>query len=243
MLYGGNQIRYVDLNLKDTIQLASGRYNYQYVSFQKNQSLEFTKYSSLTLILLNGSIQVDETHVKTQLCSVQIEGGVMSRVTSLENNTVFLVAWMTGNDELKKTTSIRFIHENKKVEKPWGYEIWLTGEHPQYCFKKIFIQKGYKTSLQYHNYKEETNFLYSGEARLFFKSSNDVDNHQLQPQDIGQIDLKAAVAIDVKPNTLHRLEALTDITLYEVSTPEVDDVVRLQDDTQRPNGRIVSEHK
>ena len=63
-----------------------------------------------------------------------------------------------------------------KVSKPWGYELWLNGRHKDYAFKKIFLKRGYKTSLQYHKYKEETIFLYSGIGTLHFSAKNSIKN-------------------------------------------------------------------
>jgi hypothetical protein len=62
-------------------------------------------------------------------------------------------------------------------------------------------------------------------------------------QDIAQAELDAVTAIDVTPNIIHRIEALTDILLYEISTPHLDDVIRIQDDANRTNGKIISEHR
>ena len=125
----------------------------------------------------------------------------------------------------------------------WGNEIWINGEHFAYAFKRIFIKKGNKTSLQYHKLKQETNVLFEGQANLHFKISNQVDNDKVSNSDINSILLASVSSVDVKPFTLHRLEAVTDIILYEISTPHLDDVIRVNDDTNRPDGRIKKEHK
>ena len=129
-----------------------------------------------------------------------------------------------------------------KVTKPWGHELWINGQHPNYALKEISIAKGTKTSLQYHQKKGETNVLFEGKARLHYKKDASVPNESVVPEHIGTTDVNAVVAIDVAPPTIHRIEALTNVLLYEVSTPHLDDVIRLQDDAHRPDGRIAAEH-
>ena len=129
-----------------------------------------------------------------------------------------------------------------KVVKPWGHELWINGEHPTYAIKQIFIKEKTKTSLQFHNFKQETNILFEGNATLHYKANQQLDNHQVVDQDIGCVLLSPVSSIDVKPPTLHRLEAVNDILLYEVSTAHLDDVIRIMDDTERPDGRLEKEH-
>lgn len=114
----------------------------------------------------------------------------------------------------------------KVVNKPWGYEKWIT--EGRYVFKEIFMKKGNKSSLQYHNEKDETNFIVSGRALLTLGVKNYV--------------LLKGESFHVPPKEVHRVEAVTDLLMVEASTPEVDDVVRLADDWQRGNGKIESEH-
>ncbi|OGT37073.1 MAG: hypothetical protein A3F11_11635 [Gammaproteobacteria bacterium RIFCSPHIGHO2_12_FULL_37_14] len=129
-----------------------------------------------------------------------------------------------------------------RVEKPWGHELWINGQHPCYALKKIFIKTGTKTSLQYHNFKQETNVLFQGIAKLHYKKNLLVENDLVTSADIGTTVLEPNSVADVSPLTLHRLEAMTDILLFETSTPHLDDVVRVQDDSKRSHGRLVEEH-
>jgi len=129
------------------------------------------------------------------------------------------------------------------VDKPWGHEIWINGQHPRYALKQIKVNRGTKTSLQYHHFKQETNVLFEGTARLHYKSVLSVANDRITGADVASVELQPVSVISVTPPTLHRLEAVTDILLYEVSTPHLDDVVRVQDDTRRPDGRIDAEHR
>ena len=104
------------------------------------------------------------------------------------------------------------------------------------------LSGGYKTSLQYHRHKQETNVLFIGTAKLHYQSNIAVKIDSVSPEDISTLTLNPLSIIDVVPFTLHRLEAITDILLYEVSTPHLDDVIRISDDSGRPNGRINQEH-
>lgn len=108
----------------------------------------------------------------------------------------------------------------KVVHKPWGKEEILSyNEH--YCFKRITIFEGCATSLQYHRFKHETSYIDSGEAEYTYQ--NDVTS-LLESKRIG-----AGFNVVLKPFEVHRFKALTEIVLYEASTPETWDVVRLED--------------
>lgn len=121
----------------------------------------------------------------------------------------------------------------KVVLKPWGREEWLHLDR-DYCYKKILIVAGTKTSFQYHERKKETNYLLSGKAEFWLEN----DEGEIEKKVVGP-----GTLMTVNPPRKHRVIALTDIVLMEASTPQVDDVVRISDDYQRPDGRIDSEHK
>jgi len=121
----------------------------------------------------------------------------------------------------------------KEVNKPWGKEVWLA-LNEKYCYKRIYINEGHRTSFQYHREKLETNYVISGKAEVWLEN------------DVGEVEKTIMTDNDfftVLPMKKHRIIALTDLILQEVSTPEVDDVVRIDDDENRPDGRIESEHK
>jgi mannose-6-phosphate isomerase len=122
---------------------------------------------------------------------------------------------------------------DKIVHKPWGKEIWLE-LNDKYCYKTIYINKGYKTSYQYHNIKMETNYLLKGEAEIWLENEEGIVEKKLMFE---------GEHYTILPKRKHRLIAITDIIIQEVSTPEVDDVIRLEDDANRPNGKIDTEHK
>ena len=115
----------------------------------------------------------------------------------------------------------------KIVSKPWGREEWLE-LNDQYCFKRLLINAGHRTSLQYHKQKLETIYVAEGEAEILL-------DEEWKTVSVGDF-------FTVVPPTIHRIVAKTNLVLHEASTPEVDDVVRLQDDHHRRNGRVKSEH-
>jgi len=132
--------------------------------------------------------------------------------------------------------------EAYEVTKPWGRELWLTGKSPKYSMvlKLIEIKKGTKTSLQVHRFKYESNFLCQGEA--IFRHSEEKYRGKEFNYTIEEVKISAPTVIDVEPMTIHQVEAFTDIILIEASTDYLEDVIRLQDDTGRQDGKVESEH-
>jgi mannose-6-phosphate isomerase len=113
----------------------------------------------------------------------------------------------------------RFAAEVRRVEKPWGYElIWAATE--RYCGKLLFVRAGESLSLQFHRRKDETIFVHSG--RVQFEMGD--PGKPMDTEVVGP-----GRAFRLLPGTVHRLHALEDATLLEASTPETDDVVRLED--------------
>ena len=122
---------------------------------------------------------------------------------------------------------------NYRVEKPWGYELWLE-LNEFYAFKLIHMKKGNKSSLQWHDRKIEANYVIAGEAEVLLED----DEKNLQSHIF-----KAGSGWVVPVQRKHRVIAITDYTALEGSTPHLDDVVRFQDDAKRPSGKIDSEHE
>ena len=121
----------------------------------------------------------------------------------------------------------------KVVHKPWGKEEWLE-LNDAYCYKRIYINAGYKTSYQYHEFKRETNYIIEGTAEIWLENEEGVVEKKL---------MKAGEYFNVAPPRKHRVIAITDIILQEVSTPHVDDVIRIDDEFNRADGKIETEHK
>ena len=124
------------------------------------------------------------------------------------------------------------LHSPKIVEKPWGREIWYA-EQSAYAGKVLEVKAGHRLSLQYHERKTETLFLLSGRVNLVFRPlAPGEDPTAVSPAE--PIVWSAVAALHIPVRTIHRFEALEDSVLLEVSTPDLTDVVRLQDDYQRP---------
>ncbi len=126
------------------------------------------------------------------------------------------------------------LHPPKTVEKPWGREIWFA-DQAAYAGKILEVKKGCRLSLQYHERKTETLYLVSGRMVLTFRA--------LAPGETPAASLVTAAhrhdwlpgkSVHIPARTIHRFEALEDSVLIESSTPDLTDVVRLQDDFARP---------
>ena len=107
--------------------------------------------------------------------------------------------------------------------KPWGREIWFAHTE-KYAGKILEVKAGNRYSLQYHEKKNETQYVHSGKVKFTYGT----DENNLQEKI-----LNAGDKIDITPYTIHRLEAMEDSEIFEVSTPELDDVVKLDDDYGR----------
>jgi len=106
----------------------------------------------------------------------------------------------------------------KIVEKPWGREIWYAHER-EYAGKILEIKKGFRSSLHYHQKKKETMYVLEGEVRIVKKD--------------GELTLNEGESITINPGEIHRIVPLRDSKILESSTPELDDVIRVEDDYER----------
>lgn len=114
-------------------------------------------------------------------------------------------------------------HEVQIKLKPWGREIWFA-HNDKYAGKILEVKKGHRYSLQYHEEKIETQYLYKGQIKFIHgKDENNLQETILNPGD----------KVDVHPFTIHRVEAIEDSEIFEVSTPNLDDVIKLHDDYGR----------
>jgi mannose-6-phosphate isomerase-like protein (cupin superfamily) len=113
----------------------------------------------------------------------------------------------------------RFAVDVKKVEKPWGHEL-IYALTDRYCGKVLFIRKGEQLSLQFHREKDEVVYVHEGRIEMEIGDPG------------GALDIEVVGpgrAFHIRPGTVHRWRALEDSLVLEVSTPNVDDVVRLED--------------
>jgi mannose-6-phosphate isomerase len=107
----------------------------------------------------------------------------------------------------------------RTVDKPWGHElIWAVTD--RYVGKVLHIKKGEQLSLQYHRMKDETVMVWSGRMRFVHFAEGETPQHT---------DLDPGQSFHVTPGLRHRMIALEDCDVFEVSTIELDDVVRLED--------------
>jgi mannose-6-phosphate isomerase-like protein (cupin superfamily) len=114
----------------------------------------------------------------------------------------------------------RWAFEPRRVEKPWGHElIWSVTD--AYCGKVLFVRAGHSLSLQFHREKDEAWFVQDGRAKI---ELGEVGDSVLKEEVVG-----AGAAFHYPPGTVHRVTALEDTTILEVSTPHLEDVVRLDD--------------
>ena len=114
--------------------------------------------------------------------------------------------------------------EPRRVDKPWGYElIWAESE--DYVGKVLFVRAGQALSLQYHEQKDESWLVQSGSASLALGQVGG---------DLETFEIGAGDCFRYRPGTVHRVTALEDTTILEVSTPHLEDVVRLDDRYGRP---------
>jgi mannose-6-phosphate isomerase-like protein (cupin superfamily) len=105
------------------------------------------------------------------------------------------------------------------IEKPWGYER-IIENNGKYVVKELFMKKGNKCSLQYHEQKKETVYVLSGEL-LYYEGQ---EKDKLMTKILSKNDF-----VTIEPYTIHRMEALEDCLYLESSTCELNDVVRLED--------------
>lgn len=109
------------------------------------------------------------------------------------------------------------------IMKPWGKEEILE-INDRYLVKRLTMNKGNRCSLQYHNIKKETIYVLSGNLKISFGPTIDsLEENIYLPND----------SITIAPLVIHRMEAVTDSIYLEASTPDMDDVVRINDDYQR----------
>lgn len=112
----------------------------------------------------------------------------------------------------------------RRVEKPWGHEL-IWAETETYVGKVLFVRAGQALSLQYHEQKDESWLVQEGRASLELGTVGG---------ELVQLEISAGDAFRYRPGTVHRVTAIEDTTILEVSTPHLDDVVRLDDRYGRP---------
>ncbi len=123
-----------------------------------------------------------------------------------------------------KKKKFKTIPYSKKIDKPWGYEIKFTPEGFEHTGKILYIEKNKRFSFQYHDKKEEVLFLFSGKARIWIE--NEDGEIEKKPMELQKGYL-------IQKGQKHRVEAIEDIFVFEVSEPEAGTTYRLEDDYHR----------
>ena len=130
---------------------------------------------------------------------------------------------MNGDNNITNNNSENDTNKTNITKKPWGREVLIT-VNEKYAFKEIIMNKGTRSSLQSHNYKLETIYVVSGKIKLETFSEDGMPTFkEYGPEE----------SYTILPGKKHRVEVLEDSRLFEVSTPELDDVVRYDDDFGR----------
>ncbi len=244
--FGGNAVKQFILGKQGKELLGGGPYEYFYYQTRPNEEIIFNELQSFSVyvyskqsdavVTVQGLVekleQGDRVQAEAQAVVLKVQGGEVGILVAGTHRT---------HPDVKGLFFERHVGLYKVI-KPWGHELWINGQHPCYALKEIFIKAGTKTSLQYHNFKQETNVLFQGTANLHYKVNAEISNDRVKEADISATQIEPVSSVDVMPKTLHRLEAVTDILLYETSTPHLDDVVRVLDDSKRPDGRLEMEH-
>ncbi len=111
----------------------------------------------------------------------------------------------------------------KKINKPWGHEILLE-KNKYYVLKELFMKKNHQCSLQYHKKKKETLYILRGRLLLIYSRSKNKFKKKI---------LYSGNSFTLAPGIIHRMKGLTNSTYLEASTPQLKDVVRIEDDYKR----------
>ncbi len=118
----------------------------------------------------------------------------------------------------------RWAFEPRRVDKPWGYElIWALTD--DYCGKLLVVHAGQALSMQFHREKDESWYVLEGRAEIEMAGAGE----KSPAREV----VTPGASFRITPGTVHRVRALEDTTILEVSTPEIDDVVRLEDEYGR----------
>jgi len=135
--------------------------------------------------------------------------------------SLFSLSFILSSLSFKKNTIL--LKHTQIKSKPWGEELWFA-HTDKYAGKILRVKKGHRLSLQYHEVKLETQYLFKGQIKLTIGA----DKNNLK-----EIILNPGDKIDLLPGTIHRVYAIKDSEIFEVSSPELDDVIRIEDDYKR----------
>ena len=242
--YGGNIVKYLNSNNGQQNFTSDGPYEYFIFKSLANNKIIIDNLKSFTVYVLklnkNSKLNINNFKEYEQGDCIQFENSIAEIFFEDDNIEILVAGTKKSHPEKIKKILHTKSEDIYKVVKPWGHELWINRQHPCYALKQIYIKKGTKTSLQYHHFKQETNVLFDGVGKLHYRLD---DKEDFVNPKIGSVEIKSFCSVDVHPPTIHRLEAVSNLLLYEVSTPHLDDVIRIEDDAKRPDGRLESEHE
>tara|TARA_B110000008_G_C16968938_1_gene563141 strand:- start:760 stop:1518 length:759 start_codon:yes stop_codon:yes gene_type:complete len=241
---------------------------YEFSQIDEDINVDKYKNKITTFYVVEGKLEFNIDNEKIELNSAEgllvSSNSVIKNIKKYSDTIAFEVVSNSTKDNLiefidKENTiveetisSFKILKNHKKVVKPWGHELWIVWLKDYHVLKKIFMKKDFKCSLQFHEKKYETNHLTFGKAKVlknFHIDSKSTEEQAMEKiKDIDLIknyskDITAPYSFTNVPGEIHRVFSLEDYTAYEVSTPELDDVVRIADDNSRKSGRITIEHK
>ena len=241
---GGNKISELKLRSNQTLLSKNKYYFYYHLKLEKNKNFLLPKDVNFTIYVLNCGLK---TSIKLDNKVISINKNIClyfkkyHKIESLNGDAEILIVGKkiknNKNFYLKKKISKFY-----KVNKPWGSELWINSINNDFVFKKIFLKKGFQTSLQFHNYKEEANLIFEGKAKFFYKKDKKINNLKVKVKDLGFLKIKRKTIINISPKILHRIKAITNLVMYEASSVHLKDVVRVLDDSKRLSGHIANEH-
>ncbi len=211
-----------------------------------------SKVLSVVVIKGNLNVEINDNNVSSysELQGFHITSDLKRVKISGQNNCEILVGStedleINANEKDETLTDEILDFSSYKVSKPWGWEIWFTeniGNTP-YALKNIHMEKGFQSSLQSHKFKSETNVVIDGEAEVLYgKEAPLNDSESIDLSTLNRKIYKRFDGWSNKVNELHRVIAYTTYDAIEISTPELDDVIRWADDNNRKSGKIDSEH-
>jgi len=168
-----------------------------------------------------------------------------------DHNPIIEIIDVEGERTEEIINGFKLIKNPKKVNKPWGHEIWISWFKNHHVLKRIYMIQGNKCSLQFHEHKSETNLIVTGKANVLKDiklekgtSEEDALKNYNQIKDIDNLIVQMTPGDywDNEPYEIHRVFSIDSYTAYEASTYQLDDVIRLKDDNNRVSGLIKSEH-
>jgi len=243
---GGNEVSTIDYHEQRTTVFNYSPYYYGMHRVSAGEALSLPSLQAVTIYALevpSDTVVVEEktqTEIRSGDC-LQAQKATPKIIVRGDGCCSLLIAGVAQSNLTPELFVVRG-PQIKKVVKPWGHELWISGEHPEYALKQVYIRAPHRTSLQYHRFKHETIVLFSGEARLHHRRDARGTDESVTEFDVISTILTPVTVARIRPPVLHRFEACSDLTLYEASTPHLHDVIRVSDDSNRPHGRIESEH-